>query len=168
MNSKEIFLEDEVFIIEDAGGEMPEVAMHGSLYFLCSDPEGPGLSLEKQDHLPLKKAVINRYQTIILRDLQPENRKKSIYRGLKRSAINWQRLKLFAEAENLDTDHVRQKVAAALVSFLEQEICSVKRLGESSCINCSRQTLCEFAGELGLCSEDLADGWQDLCCEDNG
>ncbi|MCK9293817.1 MAG: hypothetical protein M0P70_01935 [Desulfobulbaceae bacterium] len=163
MSSKEMFLEDEVFIIEDAGGEMPEVAMHGSLYFLCSDPEGPGLSLEKQDHLPLKKAVINRYQTIILRDLQPENRKKSIYRGLQRSAINWRRLKLFAEAQNLDTGHVRQKVAAALVSFLEQEICFV-RLGERSCINCSRQTLCEFAGELGLCSEDLAAGWQDLCC----
>jgi len=165
MSSKEIYLEDEVFIIEDAGGEMPEVALHGSLYFLCSDPEGPCLILEKQDHLPLKKAVITRYQTIILRDLQPENRKKSIYRGVKRSAINWQRMKLFAEAENLDIEHVRRKVSAALVSFLEQEISSVNRDGESSCVNCSRQTLCELARELGLCSEDLADGWQDLCCE---
>lgn len=162
-----MYLEDEVFIIEDAGGEMPEVAMHGSLYFLCRDPEGPGLFLEQQDHLPLKKAVINRYQTIILRDLQPENRKKSIYRGMKRSAINWQRMKLFAEAENLAIDHVRSKVAAALVAFLEQEISAV-RYGESSCINCSGQTLGEFARELGLCSEDLAEGWQDLCCEDNG
>ena len=163
-----MFLEDEVFIIEDAGGEMPEVAMHGSLYYLCSDPEGPGLILEKQDHLPLKKAVIRRYQTIILRDLQPENRKKSIYRGIKRSAINWQRLKLFAEAQNLAIDRVRQKVAAALIAFLEQEISAVKQRDESSCINCSRQILAEFAGELGLCGEDLAAGWQDLCWEDNG
>lgn len=163
-----MYLEDEVFIIEDAGGEMPEVAMHGSLYYLCNDPEGPGLFLEKQDHLPLKKAVFNRYQTIILRDLQPENRKKSIYRGMIRSAINWQRMKLFAEAENLAIDQVRRKVAAALVAFLEQEISAVKQRGESSCINCSRQTLGEFARELGLCSEDLAEGWQDLCCEDNG
>jgi hypothetical protein len=168
MSSKEIYLEDEVFIIEDSGGEMPEVALHNSLYFLCSDPGGPGLRLQKQDQLPLKKAVINRYQTIILRDLQPENRKKSIYRGMKRSAVNWQRMKLFAEAENLDFDHVRRKVSATLVSFLKQEICSVNRDGESSCINCSRQTLHEFAKELGLCSEDLVDGWQDLCCEDNG
>jgi hypothetical protein len=168
MSSKEIYLEDEVFIIEDSGGEMPEVALHSSLYFLCSDPEGPGLSLKKQDRLPLKKAVINRYQTIILRDLQPENRKKSIYRGVKRSAINWQRMKLFAEAENLDIEQVRRKISAALVSFLELEICSVNSDGESSCINCSRQTLHEFAKELGLGSEDLAGGWQDLCCEDNG
>lgn len=166
MSSKEIYLEDEVFIIEDAGGEMPEVAMHGSLYFLCSDPEGPGLSLEKQDRLPLKKAVINRYQTIILRDLQPENRKKSIYRGLKRSAINWQRMKLFAGRENLDIDQVRRRVAAALVSFLEQEVCSVYRDGEKTCINCSRQTLHGFATELGLGSADLACGWQELCCEE--
>jgi len=166
MSSKEIYLEDEVFIIEDAGGEMPEVAMHGSLYYLCSDPEGPGLSLENQDLLPLKKAVITRYQTIILRDLQPENRKKSIYRGVQRSAINWQRMKLFAEAENLDIEQVRRKVAAALVSFLEQEICSVTRNGESSCINCGRQTLHEFATELGLCNKELAGGWQDLCCEE--
>lgn len=166
MSSKEIYLEDEVFIIEDAGGEMPEVAMHGSLYFLCSDPEGPGLSLKKQDWLPLKIAVINRYQTIILRDLQPENRKKSIYRGVKRSAINWQRMKLFADRENLAIDHVRRRVAAALVSFLEQEARSVYRDGETSCINCSSRTLHGFATELGLCSADLAGGWQDLCCEE--
>ncbi|MEW6517960.1 MAG: hypothetical protein AB1461_00970 [Thermodesulfobacteriota bacterium] len=166
MSGKETYLEDEVFIIEDAGGEMPEVAMHGSLYYLCSDPEGPCLLLETQDHFPLKKAVINRYQTIILRDLQPENRKKSIYRGLRRSAINWQRLKLFAATEQLDISQVRGKVAATLLSFLEQEICSVKGHGEKSCINCSRLALQEFAGELGLTSEDLAPGWQDLCCEE--
>jgi len=97
MSSKEMYLEDEVLFIEESG-EMPEVAMHSSLYFLCSDPEGPGLELRQEDRIPLKIAVLTRYQTIILRDLQPANRKKSIYRGLQRSAINWQRRKIWISA----------------------------------------------------------------------
>lgn len=165
MSSKEMYLEDEVLFIEESG-EMPEVAMHSSLYFLCSDPEGPGLKLRQEDRIPLKKAVLTRYQTIILRDLQPENRKKSIYRGLQRSAINWQRLKLFAEAENLDISHVRRVVSMALTAFLQAEIRSVTQNNEPSCINCGRHTLQQFAWELGLCGADLAGGWQDLCCDE--
>jgi hypothetical protein len=165
MGSKEMYLEDEVLFIEESG-EMPEVAMHSSLYFLCSDPEGPHLKLRPEDRFFLKKAVLTRYQTIILRDLRPENRKKSIYRGLKRSAINWQRMKRFAEAQHLDISPVRRTVAAALRAFLEAEIRTVTGEGEVSCINCGHHTLLHFAGELGLCREDLAGGWQDLCCEE--
>ncbi|MBI5559641.1 MAG: hypothetical protein HY885_18615 [Deltaproteobacteria bacterium] len=145
---------------------MPEVALHGSLYFLSKDPDGPALVLKKQEIFPLKTAVINRYQTIILRDLRPENRKKSMYRGVKRSFINWRRLKLFAAAENIDITHVRNHVSTALLSFIANEIRSVAQAGEPSCVNCSRDTLHEFISDLGLCSEDLVRGWQDLCCEE--
>ncbi len=162
MDYLDIYLEDEAFIIEDSG-EMPEVALHGSLYFLCKDPDGPGLTLKKKDLLPLKKAVINRYQTIILRDLTPENKTKRIYRGLERSAVNWQRMKLFAEKENLEINQVRQKVSAALISFLENECKCVIEAGETSCINCNLETLADFARALGLTLEELVIDWEKLC-----
>lgn len=145
---------------------MPEVALHSSLYFLCYDPDGPGLRLSQEDLLPLKQAVITRFQTIILRDLNPENRKKSLYRGLARSAVNWQRLKIFAEREKLDIHRVRKKTAPALVSFLKDEVCYVTRGGETTCPNCNQQTLEDFAGDLGLSLNDLCCGWKELCCNE--
>lgn len=165
MDSKKNFLEDEVFIIEDSG-EMPEVALQSSLYFLCTDPDGPGLTLDDDDIQPLKKAVISRYQTIILRDLTPANRKKTIYRGLARCAINWQRMKIFAQREKLDISHVRHKTAPALIAFLKEEVCYVNRGGESSCPNCNQESLDEFARELGLSPDELPCGWKDLCCKE--
>ncbi len=143
---------------------MPEVGLQGSLYFLCKDPDGPCFTLEEHDLIPLKKAVIARYQTIILRDLTPENRKKSLYRGLARSAANWQRMKTFAQREHLDIDPARQKTAAALVSFLKEEVCYVTRGGEGCCPDCSQHTLEDFAKELDLAPNDLPCNWQNLCC----
>ena len=95
---KEDLLTDEVLIIEESG-EMPEVAYHGTIYYLTRDPDGPSLTLDAQDHIPLKKAVIQRYMTIMIRDLTPDNRSKSLYRGLERCICNWQRLKLFSTRE---------------------------------------------------------------------
>lgn len=119
--------------------------------------------MDHDDRLALKKAVISRYQTIILRDLTPENRKKSLYRGLKRSEINWQRLTLFAQSENLDIEAVRQRVSAALCAFLEEEKRSVREEGEISCINCSSRTVKSFIRELGVDPDELCCGWEDLC-----
>ena len=167
MSNKEKYLEEEILIIEDTGGEMPEVALHGSIFFLCGDSEGPRLTLTEEEKLPLKKAVVNRYQTIILRDLQPENRRKSIYRGLRRSAVNWKRMKFFAEREKLEIEHVRSKIARALLAFLKEEVHSVQERGELSCVNCNRDTLQEFAEEIGLSTEELISGWQDLCCNEH-
>jgi len=56
----------------------------------------------------------------------------------------------------------------ALTAFLQAEIRSVTQNNEPSCINCGRHTLQQFARELGLCGEDLAGGWQDLCCDEGG
>ncbi|MFZ5764029.1 MAG: hypothetical protein ACOY4H_00365 [Thermodesulfobacteriota bacterium] len=162
MTILEIYLEEEAFLIEDSG-EMPEVALHGSLYFLCRDPDGPGLTLGEEDLLPLKKAVINRYQTIILRDLTPENRTKRIYRGLQRSAVNWWRMKKFAEREDLDISRVRRKVAAALCLFLADESKRVTAEGAVSCINCTAQTLATFARDLDIADHELIADWEKLC-----
>lgn len=153
MNKQEI-LKDEVLMIEKSG-EMPEVAFYESLYFLRDDPEGPGFYLDEYDQLPLKKAVIRRYTSIILRDLNPRNRKKSIYRGLKRSIINWDRLKKYSGKENLDIEEVRKKTADSLIFFLKQEWHDVTEKKAESCLNCSRIELEKFAVDLGLKKEQL-------------
>ncbi|MFP3982208.1 MAG: hypothetical protein ACLFV2_00755 [Desulfurivibrionaceae bacterium] len=162
MDKQEI-LKDEILMIEHSG-EMPEVSFYESLHFLTDDPEGPEINLEFRDKLFMKQAVIRRYMFIILRDLNPKNRNKTIYRGLKRSIINWQRLKKYARKEGLEIEEVRQKTAGALTSFLEREWKDVMEKGEESCLNCSRQELAEFAGDLGLDKDELIKkGWEFLC-----
>lgn len=152
---KEDLLTDEVLIIEESG-EMPEVAYHGTIYYLTRDPDGPSLTLDAQDHIPLKKAVIQRYMTIMIRDLTPDNRSKSLYRGLERCICNWQRLKLFSARENLDISHVRKKTALELIAFLEQESDDVGSGKYESCVNCSQTDLEEFILDLGLDPEKVS------------
>ena len=79
--------QDELLIVRHSG-EIPEVALHGSLYFLSFDPDGPSLNLSPEEKLELKKMAVKRYLEIIHRDLDPENRAKGIYRGLARCIVN--------------------------------------------------------------------------------
>lgn len=114
-------LEDEQLIIKTAG-EIPEVALHGSLYYLSCDPEGPGLSLSPAEIEGLHGMVVERYREIILRDLTLENRRLRIYRGLARAAVNWQRLAKFGASRSLSVESIKREISAALIRFLEQEI----------------------------------------------
>jgi hypothetical protein len=161
---KEELLADEVLIIEESG-EMPEVAYHSAVYFLTTDPDGPGLTLEEKDHIPLKKAVITRYQTIMVRDLTPDNRTKSIYRGLERCICNWQRLRLFSNRENLDTSHVRKKIAQELAAFLKAERDDVSSGRCPTCINCSKRDLERFICDLGLESDEVLSDCLKMCLQ---
>ena len=144
-------------------GEIPEIALHSSLYYLTEDPDGPGLELDNGDILPLKQAVIKRYRAIILRDLEPENRDKGMYRGLARCGVNWQRLHKFCTRENLDISGIRAETAAALQKFLRREMADVQSGKRTSCINCTRAELSGLAQSLGLSVENLPAGWQILC-----
>jgi hypothetical protein len=146
---KEDFLADEVLIIEESG-EMPEVAYHGAVYYLTRDPDGPGLTLEEKDHTPLKNAVVSRYTTIMMRDLTPDNRSKSIYRGLERCICNWQRLKLYSEREKINISHIRKKTARRLTHFLQTERDDVIDQKCPTSINCSKEDLENFIRDLGL------------------
>ena len=87
MSDKEIYLGDEILILGDSG-EIPEIAYHTTLHYLCDDPEGPGLTLEPEDFHRLREPVVARYRWIIMRDLDPANRDKRIYRGVARSIAN--------------------------------------------------------------------------------
>ena len=141
-------IDDEILIIENSG-EMPEVALHGSLYYLTTDPGGPGLVLTPEEMTLLKKAVVACYKKIIYRDLTLENRSKGLYRGLARCAVNWDRMSRFCQQENIDLSQVVGEVCTALRQFLEGEADDVCH-GKPTSINCSIDTLILFMEKIGL------------------
>ena len=155
---KAYYLEEELLLVENSG-EIPEVAYHGSLYFLREDPEGPALDLSAEDLTPLKRAVFDRYCRIILRDLNPALRKKRIYRGLARCIANWARLGKFCQRENLDLAETRPQIAAGLRHFLQREFDDIMN-GAQPTINCSAEALAAFCAELGIHPAELPEGWQ--------
>lgn len=163
MDEKQELLEEEALIIRTSG-EIPEVAYHGSLYFLCKDFEGPRLRLSKEEKLYLKKQVRSRYREIILRDLDPANRDSRIYRGMARAIVNWQRMSDFCRKEGLSVDADRMEIVAALKVFMEGECADVASGRRTSCVNCSSAALRGFASMLRLDADSFfPDGWRLLC-----
>jgi hypothetical protein len=162
---KKAYIAEESFMVMNAG-EIPEISLHSSLYYLTEDPDGPGLELDADDILPLKQAVVKRYRAIILRDLEPKNRDKRIYRGLARCAVNWQRMLKFCTGEHLNFAALQAETAEALQSFLQQEMVDVESRKRSSCVNCSQEEVSKLAESLGLSAENLPKGWQGLCKEE--
>ena len=155
---------EEAFVILHSG-EIPEVTYHESLYFLTEDTDGPGLQLNSDDILPLKQAVVKRYRAIILRDLDPGNRDKSLYRGLARCVANWQRLMKFCNRERIDFSLIQAETVDALKEFLNNEVGDVQSGRCSSCINCSYKEIEALVISLGISGGDLPKGWQELCPE---
>lgn len=159
--SRQELISDEVFMLSN-GGEMPEVAFHSAVYYLTKDEDGPGLELREEDVAILKDAVIQRYTVIVLRDLCPETKTKSIYRGLERSAVNWQRLKLYAERENIEISSIQIQVGQALLNFLKHEHDAVVCRGEVCCVNCSPERLGAYAKSLGVVLESEVAQWREI------
>ena len=162
MNDKKFYLSEEILIIRHSG-EIPEVTYHGSLHYLSEDPEGPHIDIARKDLLPLKTEVINRYRTIILRDLLPENRDKGLYRGVARSIANWHRLCKFCNKEKREISAIQEEIAETFLKFIRQELNDVNSSNRKSCINCDSGAMSAFAEDLGLSSENLPPGWQVLC-----
>ena len=160
---KETLIAEEAFVVLHSG-EIPEVTFHEALYHLREDAEGPYLQLNSDDVLPLKQAVVNRYRIIIFRDLDPENRDKSIYRGLVCCIANWQRMTNFCTREKMGFSAIKIETSEALQCFLQQETADVESKKRSSCINCCQAEIEELAMSLlGLAVEDLPEGWRVLC-----
>jgi len=155
-------IEEEAFAIHHSG-EMPEVALHTALHFLQEDPEGPRLKVTPEDIEPLKDAVENRYERIVMRDLNPRYRDRSIYRGLARAIANWHRWVRFCEREKRDVAVHRQDVAAALLTFLAIETADVVSGRKPSSVNCAASELTAFSDTLGLALSRLPEGWQLVC-----
>lgn len=163
MTDKQELLAEETLIVRHSG-EIPEIAFHGSIFYLTQDDDGPGIELTQDERALLQEQVLARYREIILRDLTPENRDKSIYRGVKRAIFNWERLGKFCRRESLGIEEaLRQEVAEALCSFLAQEYDEVREQLRTSSLNCTHTELCGFAEALGLASARIPDGIKSLC-----
>ncbi len=161
----EALVDDEILMLRHSG-EIPEIAFHQSLYYLCEDPEGPCLSEIPEEALQkMKEAVFSRYRVIVLRDMKPENRDLSIYRGVARSIVNYHRLRRFCEIEGMDISVVRKEAGEHLLNFLCQELKDVQGGARKSCMNCSWEDLTGFAQELGVPAEKIPVEIQGLCPE---
>lgn len=161
-DSENPYFADELLIVRHSG-EIPEVALHGAIFFLTHDPHGPGLKIGPEELLLLKEMVVARYREIIGRDLEPANRDHGSYRGLARCICNWQRLKRFCGKEGFTLEPFRKEAAIALVALLRAETFDIASARRLSSINCTARELTEFIAELGLNRGDLPEGWGDIC-----
>jgi hypothetical protein len=158
-------LEDEVLILRDSG-EIPEIAYHSVLHYLTQDTDGPLLSLTRQELEALQDAALSRYQEIVLRDINPDNRDLSSYRGIRRTLYNWQRMQDFCERIGRDCSHMTDSVRSSFLAFLEQEVVDVSTGRRETAINCPAAMLAEFAITLGISLAILPEGWRNLCSVD--
>jgi hypothetical protein len=164
MTETENLLAEELLIVRHSG-EIPEIAFHGSLYYLCEDPAGPQLTLSQAEVESLRQQAVARYREILLRDLSPENRDARIFRGLKRGIFNWERLGKFCTRQGMEIEApLRQEIAEALRCFLHQETNEVRAGLRHSCLNCTREELDAFAGEIGVLPEQLPEDVERLFC----
>ena len=164
MTDTESLLAEELLIVRHSG-EIPEIAFHSSLYYLCEDPAGPQVTLSQQELDSLRQQVVDRYREIMLRDLDPKNRDATIYRGLRRCIFNWERLGKFCTRQEMEIEEVlRREIAEALRCFLVQEADEVRARLRQSCLNCTREELDAFAREIGVLPEELPEEIEVLFC----
>jgi len=159
MSNRQELLDNEWHAVRDSG-EIPEVAYHSSIYYLTTDENGPRLQLSDEEIDCLLDAARCRYRDIILRDMKPENRGKSFYRGLKRSMENWRRFTVFHERYKVELLALQQEAASALQVFLASEIAD--GIFPSASLNCSFQEVLFFAHELGLLRHELPENIEKL------
>ncbi len=152
MTDRQLVFENEWFAVRNSG-ELPEIALHSSLYYLTEDDGGPRFRLSRAEKVLLLEAATRRYQDIVLRDMLPENRGKPLCRGIRRSMENWRRLKLFDRRHHVGLASFRREAARALKAFLAAEV--ERGIFPSATVNCSFRELLSFAVELGLSRQEL-------------
>jgi len=162
-DERQSLLEDELIIVRNSG-EIPEIALHSSLYYLTRDREGPLLELTGEEKEKLYDAAEYRYREIVLRDIDPRNRDLGIYRGVARTITNWHRYRSFCGRINRDCSDFKSVVAQKLLEFLDREYEDVVAGLRTSSINCSREQLDGFLPALGVERIDLPSDWQQVIC----
>ena len=162
INNERAYILEEEWLLVRHSGEIPEVALHASLHYLCEDAEGPRFILADEELIPLQEAVLERYREIILRDLDAANRDRSLFRGIKRALHNWYRFARFSDTLGCPYEDFRAIAAQALILYLEQEVVDVC-CGRAPSINCTTDAMVSFAHTLGLDPAELPAGWACLC-----
>jgi hypothetical protein len=142
-------MENEWYVVRYSG-EVPEIAYNSAIYYLTRAPDGPHLRLDEQQVSLLQQAAVDRYAEIVVRDLHHANSDKSLYRGVARSIINYQRFCVFCSRQQLEVDAVRKLAAEALLIFLETESKRLQSEKRTSIINCTFAELQKYAALLGV------------------
>lgn len=159
---RESILEEEIIILLNSG-EIPEITLHSSIYYLEDDEDGPQIRLCEEELHQLYDAALARAREIVLRDLDPDNRDLSLYRGLARSIANWQRLQSFCHRVNRQCPEFRETVSRALLSFMEREVEDTRKSLRTSSVNCTAEDILSFCKDLCIDVSSLPDGWTCLC-----
>lgn len=154
--------ENEWFIVRYSG-ETPEIAYNSAIYYLSRAKDGPRLQLDEKQVGLLKNAAVDRYREIVLRDLQHANCTKSIYRGVSRSIVNYQRFCKFCERQQLDPSVIRNNAAETLLKFLETEREQLQSTNRPTIINCTYEELQNYAVLLGVELEDRYAALEKYC-----
>jgi len=161
---RESLLEEEIIILRNSG-EIPEITLHSSIYYLEDDIEGPRIKLCEEELQQLYDAALARAREIVLRDLDPDNRDLSVYRGLARSIANWHRLQSFCCRINRQYPEFKETVSQALLLFMEREFEDTQKSQRLSSVNCTAEDIMSFCEELCTDVSRLPDGWSCLCKE---
>ena len=144
-------VEDEWYAVRHAG-EIPEIALHSALHYLREAEDGPRLVLTTAEIRHLKRAAAERFREIVLRDMLRENLDKTIFRGLSRSMVNFERYETFlvrsAFTGRRFCRRFRHEVAITLVIFLVREWTARRR-------GLTAHDLGVTTGEFGLFAERL-------------
>ena len=112
---------EEVDAVLLTGGEIPEVVMFESL----SQLESQGILPTLDEMQRLHQAVFQRYQDIIVRDLDPMNRGAPVFRSPERARINLARLSAFAASHSMDMAGFRSRAADLLQRYLDIEAAEI-------------------------------------------
>ncbi len=161
-SNRQQLLEDEWYQVRYAG-EIPEIAFHSAIYYLTEDKDGPQLILSKDDHSYLLSAAAARYFDIITRDISPENRDTTAYRGVLRTIANWRRYKRFCDRHQMSEDSIKQEIRNQLKRFLANELIEVRSGSRRSCINCTFEELHSFGVELDLPFDEMQPELGQIC-----
>ena len=113
-------IENELLMLTNAG-ELPELALAASLYYLQEEADGPHLSLSQEELAELAHTTALSFESIIRRDLKLENRDKLRFRGLARALVNWQRYTKFCGSRGIATTRFQTEAGKALLAYLTQE-----------------------------------------------
>ncbi len=157
-------LEEEVIILQNSG-EIPEIALHSTLYYLTQDEQGPQIVLQEEEVEVLQNAADQRYRQIVLRDLDPDNRDLTIYRGVIRSIVNWQRYQDFCRRTGRNSRKFKKDVGKKACDFICREYFDLVQGQRNSSVNCGTTELVEFLNNLDIDFSCLPDDWQIICVE---
>ncbi len=144
-------------------GEIPEIAYNSAIFFLTISADGPRVELSESQTLMLKEAALERYKEIVVRDLEPQNFDKTVYRGIGRSICNYTRFCDFCARQKLDRSGVRSSASVALFTHLKLEAEQLKNKVSCVSFNCTYKELIGFAAELGVELQPEFESLQVLC-----